>query len=62
MERIVRNAEAEAILTDVATYRQLVKRLERAPRILAASGDLILFAPAPEGGDREKNGRREAGP
>ena len=49
MQRIVRNAEAKAILTDVETYRRLAERLDRPPRILATSGELILFGPATPG-------------
>jgi 4-amino-4-deoxy-L-arabinose transferase-like glycosyltransferase len=45
MERLLRDAEATAILTDVATYRRVLARLDRAPSVLAASGDLILIAP-----------------
>jgi 4-amino-4-deoxy-L-arabinose transferase-like glycosyltransferase len=45
MERVIRNAEAPAVLTDVTTYGKLQEHLERAPRILAASGDLVLIAP-----------------
>jgi len=45
MERIVRNREGEAILTDPPTYQHLCASLGRSPRVLAASGTLILFAP-----------------
>jgi len=45
MARIVVNREGEAILTDPPTYQRLSASLGRSPRILAASGGLILFAP-----------------
>jgi hypothetical protein len=45
MRRIVANREGEAILTDPETYQRVSEAVGRSPRILAASGGLILFAP-----------------
>ena len=48
MERILNGREAAAILTDTGTLATLQERLGETPRVLAASGDLVLLAPAPE--------------
>jgi 4-amino-4-deoxy-L-arabinose transferase-like glycosyltransferase len=45
MQRIVTHREGAAILTDPPTYQRLSEALGHSPRILAASGGLILFAP-----------------
>jgi len=47
MARILEGAEGPAVLTDLATLERLSERMGRAPRALAASGELVLLGPDP---------------
>jgi 4-amino-4-deoxy-L-arabinose transferase-like glycosyltransferase len=47
MQRIVRDREARAILTDMVTWDRLRGRLGMEPPVLSSSGELILLGPLP---------------